>query len=72
MHVSETGQHMGCLPEAAVPLVVPPQQIHVVHLILILPDHMHEVILQVWRIHLDNRNSDKELLINVHNICFSL
>lgn len=55
MHVSETGQHMSCLAKVAVLLVVAPQQVHIVHLTLILLDHMHQMFLQVRGIHLDNR-----------------
>lgn len=54
MHVSETGQYMSCLAKVAVLLVVAPQQVHIVHLTLILLDHMHQMFLQVRRIHLDN------------------
>lgn len=52
MHVSETGQYMSCLAEVTVLLVVTPQQVHVVHFTLVLLDHMHQVFLQVRRIHL--------------------
>lgn len=55
MHVSETGQYMRCLAKVAVLFVVAPQQVHIVHLTLILLDHMHQMFLQVWRINLDNR-----------------
>lgn len=59
VHVSETGQYMSCLAKVSVLLVVAPQQIHIVHLALVLLDHMHQMFFQVRRIHLDNREQMK-------------
>lgn len=53
---------MSSFAKAAVLLIVPPQQVHVVHLILILLDHVHQMFLQVRRIHLDNRGQFSILL----------
>lgn len=44
---------MGGLAKVAVLLVVAPQQVHIMHLALILLDHVHQMFLQVRRIHLD-------------------
>lgn len=54
MHVSETGQYVSCLSKVPVLLVVAPQQVHIVHFTLVLLDHVHQVFLQVQRIHLDD------------------
>ncbi len=55
VHVSQTGQYMSCFAKVAILFIVTPQQVHIVHLTLVLLDHMHQMFLQVWRIHLDNR-----------------
>lgn len=52
MHVSKAGQYMSCLAKVTVLLVVAPQQVHIVHLTLVLLDHMHQMFLQVRGIHL--------------------
>lgn len=52
MHVSKAGQYMSCLAKVTILLVVAPQQVHIVHLTLVLLDHMHQMFLQIWRIHL--------------------
>lgn len=59
VHVSETGQNMSGLAKVTVLLVVTPQQVHIVHLTLVLLDHVHQMFLQVRRIHLDNRGQIK-------------
>lgn len=53
VHVGKPGQHVGCLAEVAVLLVVAPQQVHVVHFALVLLDHVHEVILQIRGVYLE-------------------
>ena len=59
VHVSKTGKYMSRLAKVAVLLVVAPQQVHIVHLTLVLLDHMHQMFLQIRRIHLNNRRQIK-------------
>lgn len=60
VHVSETGQYISCLAKVTVLFVVAPQQVHIVHLTLVLLDHMHQMFLQVWRIHLNRVQIKKD------------
>lgn len=53
VHVCQPGQNVGCFAKVAVLLVVAPQQVHVVHFALVLLDHVHEVIFQIGRVHLE-------------------
>lgn len=61
LHVSQTSQHVSRFAKAAALLVVAPQQVHVVHLVLILLDHVHQMLLQVGGVHLHNRGPFSEL-----------
>lgn len=61
VHVSQTSQHMSCFAKVTVLLVVTPQQVHVVHFTLVLLDHVHQMFLQVRRIHLDSRKDIRDI-----------
>lgn len=57
VHVCQSCQHVRRLAKASVLLVVSPQEVHVTHFTLVLFDHVHQMILEVRRIHLDQRRN---------------
>lgn len=65
-HVRKPGQDASCLPKAAALLIISPQQVHVPHLTLLLFDHVHQVSLQVRRVHLDRPHRPSVRIILNH------
>lgn len=52
MHVSQSGQDVSRFAEAAIFLIVPPQEVHVAHFALVLLNHVHQMILEMLRVDL--------------------